>query len=70
VLGKPNRSSPLPLSFPVKGKDSDAVAGRFLHNLATSAALPYFRRRHEGHEGFESFNYYTSIPRALRDLRG
>ena len=39
----------------LKGKDSDAVAGRFLHNLATSAALPNFRRSARGHEGVEYF---------------
>jgi hypothetical protein len=41
---EPNRNHPT--FVPVKGKDSDAVAGRFLHNLATSAALPNFRRSH------------------------
>jgi hypothetical protein len=41
---EPNRTSPLPLSFPVKGKDQDAVAGRFLYNSATSTALTKFSK--------------------------
>jgi len=50
VLG--NRTEhPLPLSFPVKGKDQDAVAGRFLYNSATSTALnQIFEGEHEAHE--------------------
>jgi hypothetical protein len=41
---EPNRTITPTFILPLKGKDSDAVAGRFLQNLATSAAPPQFER--------------------------
>ena len=45
VLG--NHASPLPLSFPVKGKDEETVVGSVIHKLVWYSLAPMFEGGHE-----------------------
>ena len=76
VLGIRSNQSPLPLSFPVKGKEFRALppVRFFISRPLAQPTNPIFKEAHEEHEGRRHFSDSMPSPlsglRVLRDLRG